>query len=132
MRLAEWFTESGLTKSLADVEYFGFGAAGYYVKMCSGVIHFDNDLDRILATILDEATALNAIISMLWGSPQDAARPSGSNKLTRRVDVDLIVHISCGASSGPEYNKARIEAIRQQVTLYNILGRWDDNSRSNL
>lgn len=133
LTLAQWLNDAGLIRSnrhrIADVAHFGFGEAGYYVKMIHGQTHFDNDLDRMLDVLLTEADTNNWGISMTFG---DAAQPAGSTRLAKRKSLDLIVHLSQPLSGRGGYNAKQIEVIRQSVTLFNLTGSWDSFAKANL
>lgn len=133
LSLNQWLNETGVIRSnrhhIADIAHFGFGEAGYYVMLARGQSHFDNDLDRILDVLLTEADTANWGISMTFG---DAKAPLGGNRLARRKSLDLLVHLSQPMPGRGEYNARQVAHIRQLVTLFNLTGKWEEFSKSNL
>lgn len=132
LTIQQWLSDQGFIPSnrhhLADVDHFGFGEAGYYIKMIHGQTHFDGDFDRLLDVLLTEADAADWGISMTFA---DGLQPVG-NKIAKRKNLDLIVHVNKPMNGKGEYNAKQVAIIRQMVTLFNLTGSWDTYQRANL
>lgn len=117
--------------TMSDVEFFGFGEAGYYVELHNGAAHFDNDLDRLL-DVMQRLWYATSQCGYLM-SYEDSQRRPGGPTIGRRKNTILMVKPTHSAVAMNEHELAEMtDRIRQAVTIFNLTGEWDRPFKANL
>lgn len=134
MLLREWVLQTGAPSaervSLSDIKHFAFGEDAYYIEVMDGRKYQDNDLDRMLQLIYDEFNASRTtatlkgagrVLSPMMefpftkGKPEMHIRPVEWTGVLPPPDLDVF-----------------IETMRQQITWFNLSGKWTNFAKDNL
>lgn len=132
MLLREWLAQTGARSiervALTDIKHFAFGE-DYYIEVMDGRKFQDNDLDRMLELIYDEFNASKTtamlkggrVLSPMMefpfvaGKPVMHVRPVEWTSQLPAPDLDVF-----------------IETMRQQITWFNLSGKWTNFGKDNL